>query len=903
MSDFENIVEFLRLHRRSEEAEKNALPPTEVLFTSLEDNESYYVNKNNFETDFVKYKRIIGILEYHDAESIYLLKTSAERKYFVKTAYGKYCNLLDESIVVLNEEWLIEFPIEFATYSYIYDTEKNVVVTLATTLKEVVVFPDQIYYDPKGKYMMDIENDTYTYDYEDHVTTFGKIVKVLFEDESYLWNNPEKKVQVMKSEKAGKINLIPFMQVEYGLGNFILKYRYYEKGYRPKFFLLDDECALVLKFKGIGGLLTFLDQTLFKEGFSLETGDGENVLRDYFRDQFMNQILHTIEDNLKNKGTFSYQDAMKTLFYLPESVAAMFSDDFLWMLLEMAINRDSLTNKTDLAEENIFVKLIRVILQKEGREVRLMNWFLERIKDGDENITKFEFIYERINGGNFIEFVKLINQAWKKSRFIYPDTEKNPEFATTDGLLFLPYSSEKTLGFYFSNVSMSFETHHQKGRLIKTLYETGKTQKVDKVEPKTGTIYQVDEEIVDQFWYHPFYPIYLKDVEKQEMDMKLDSIVPAFMLKANRDKQFWSNVITTAEYAADILTTISGVGNIAKFRYLAKFATKASKLRFVSKAGRAVVAVRKAVAATVAVVEITSGTVNVLLKLTGARDTEWGKALSEYLFWLELLSLSGELTVAIHNGLRKSAKEIVGTPESKNQFEKQLDSLIKEGQVTRKEVDDLLEHLDELAEVERKLGDFVIHGEDDISEAFIKNIVKQVRESTGLKNFDINLVDRNNEKYQKLFEKWQKGGGYGFFKPTSGEFGLKLYKGLSGEGPQIYMFAGRVIDGLGRIRNVSFTKYTAQHELFHVEMFMYLKNKTPHYMKYWKEIPTYMHEQYVLNRLLKTKNWKEADLVEDLKNINKDRKEFNPKLVDISLKELESWKFEIELEKIGIKIK
>lgn len=429
-----------------------------------------FIISKSFETDFVKYKRIIGILEYHDAESIYLLKTSTERKYFVKTDYGKYCNLLDESIVVLNEEWLIEFPIEFATHSYIYDTEKNVVVTLATTLKEVVVFPDIIYYDPKGKYMMDIENDTYTYDYEDHVTTFGKIVKALFEDESYLWNNPEKKVQVIKSEKAGKINLIAFMQVEYGLGNFILKYRYYEKGYRPKFFLPDDECALVLKFKGIGGLLTFLDQTLFKEGFSLEKVDRENVLRDYFRDQFMDQIIHTIEDNLKNKGTFSYQDAMKTLFYLPESVAAMFSDDFLWMLLEMAINRDSLTNKTDLAEENIFVKLIMVILQKEGTEVRLMNWFLERIKDGDENITKFEFIYDRINGDNFIEFVKLINQAWKKSRFIYPDTEKNPEFATTDGLLFLPYSSEKTLGFYFSNVSMSFETHHQKGRLIKTLF-------------------------------------------------------------------------------------------------------------------------------------------------------------------------------------------------------------------------------------------------------------------------------------------------------------------------------------------------------------------------------------------------------------------------------------------------
>lgn len=661
MSDFENIVEFLRLYRRSEEAEKKALPPTEVFFTSLEDNKSYYVNKNNFETDFVKYKRIIGILEYYDAESIFLLKTSTERKYFVKTTYGKYCNLLDESIVMLNEEWLIEFPVEFATHSYIYDTEKNMIVTLATTLKEVFIFPDIIYYDPKGKYMMDIESDIYTYDYEDDVTTFGKIMKVLFEDESYLWNNPEKKVQVMKSEKAGKINLIPFMQVEYGLGNFILKYRYYEKGYRPKFFLPDDECALILKFKGIGGLLTFFNQTLFKEGFSLEKGDRENVLRDYFRDQFMDQIIHTLEDNLKNKGTFSYQDAMKTLFYLPQSVAAMFSDDFLWMLLEMAIKRDSLTNKTDLAEENIFVKLIRVILQKEGKEIKLMNWFLETIKDGDENITKFEFIYDRINGDNFIEFVKLINQAWKKSRFIYPDTEQNPEFATTDGLLFLPYSSEKTLGFYFSNVKMSFETHHQKGRLIKTLYETGKYKTEMRPSLKTDNLVPTQVQIIDQFWYHPFYPIYLKDIENQETDMKLDSIVPAFMLKANRDKQFWSNVITTAEYAADILTTLSGVGNITKFRYLARVAQLAEVVEgasAVTKVARAVNILRY-VKGAAGVVELTSGSVNLMLKITGARDTEFGESLSKVLFFLELITLSGELTASMKLGLRKSAKEAV----------------------------------------------------------------------------------------------------------------------------------------------------------------------------------------------------------------------------------------------------
>jgi len=689
MADFKQLIEFLRLYRRSEEASKNALPPTEVLLTTLDDGEAYNVNKNIFETDFNKYKRIFSLLDSYHAETIYLLKTTGERKYYVKTFNGKYYNLLNETTEAVPDEWLIEFPIEFGTSSYIYDTDKNLVVIFSQSLKEISVFPDNIYYDPNGKYLKDIESDVYSYDYTDHITTFGKIIKILFEDEQYLWNNPEKKVQVLKAVKEGRMILIPFLQMEYGLKNFMLKYRYYEKGYRPKFFISDDECSIILKFTSIGGILTFLDQTLFSEGFSLQKGENQNIQRDFFRDQFMTQVIHKTEDSIKSKSTLAYYDAMKTLFYLPESVGIMFNENFLWTLMEMAIGRDSITNKKDLAEENIFVKLIRIILQKEGQEVRLMNWFLENIKDDDKNITKFEFIYDRINGDNFLEFAKLISQVWKKSRFIYPDTEKNPEFATTDGLLFLPYSSEKAFGFYFSNVSMSFETHNQKGRLLKTLYDTGRTETEMRPGLKTDNLVPTQVPIIDQFWYHPFYPIYLKDIENQQTEMKLDSVVPAFMLKANRDKQFWSNVITTAEYAADILTTLSGVGNVGKFRYLIKFAAKAEKLSFVSKAGRAAANVRKVVAATAAVVEITSGTVNTLLKLTGARDAAWGKALSEYLFWLELLSLSGELSVAIHNGLKKSAKEIL---EHEDDIRKSARNSEK-----AKEIDDIIDELEKVA--------------------------------------------------------------------------------------------------------------------------------------------------------------------------------------------------------------
>lgn len=94
-----------------------------------------------------------------------------------------------------------------------------------------------------------------------------------------------------------------------------------------------------------------------------------------------------------------------------------------------------------------------------------------------------------------------------------------------------------------------------------------------------------------------------------------------------------------------------------------------------------------------AAIEITSGTISTLFKLTEIRDTDLGKKILEYLFWLELLSLSGELTVAIHNGLRKSARKLVQKPEDAAKLEKQLDDLVENGQISRKQADEVVEEL------------------------------------------------------------------------------------------------------------------------------------------------------------------------------------------------------------------
>jgi hypothetical protein len=57
------------------------------------------------------------------------------------------------------------------------------------------------------------------------------------------------------------------------------------------------------------------------------------------------------------------------------------------------------------------------------------------------------------------------------------------------------------------------------------------------------------------------------------------------------------------------------------------------------------------------VVEISSGSTNLMLKLTELDETEFGQSLSKVLFYLELITLAGELTVQLKANLKKSARE------------------------------------------------------------------------------------------------------------------------------------------------------------------------------------------------------------------------------------------------------
>lgn len=707
MANFQDIIDFLRIGRRREEADKGLSISTNVLLTSIEGDENYEVDRQIFETNFASYKRLFQIISDYNATSIYVWESSSIKKFLIQDSNAQYINLLTGIIENPNPSELTDYSIQGDdSSSYFFDVNKNLVVIKSDSVPNISLFPDYIFYDPKSVFFKDIVSGDYDYSFKNPTTTFAEVVKTLFNFNKYrILDSRKKTVTVIKSPKAGEMNLYPFMDFNIGLNRYILKYQYYNKDNPESVFSpSNDDCALILQFRAVGGILSFLNDTIFTQGVNLSSPeDSDNKSsKKTFKNRFKDLVIGPLERNLKNDVQLYYRDALEILFYLPDSIAVELNNDTLWLLIEEGIRRNGLANDLELAEENLYIKILETLLERKGEE----NNFIERLSQPiDKNGTLIlEYLYDRINGENGVRFTSLVNKAWRKTRFVNPDVEKNPEFKSTDGPLLLPYESQKWLGLYFSNAKVNFDSNNEKERILRVAYETGRYKYEMRPGLKTDNLISTPVQIIDYFWYHPFYPVSLKNIEKQDTEIKLDSIVPAFMLKANQHKQFWSNVITSAEYAVDIATTFSGIGNLSKFKYLSKIAARAEGLRFIPPIAQTLATGRAIVTGTAAVIEITSGTINALLKISDLNNTKFGKSLSEFLFWSELLSLSGELTVAIHNGLRKSAKELVEKEEDLAKIEKELDELIiNKDSVNKKlstsEKEETLDILEDFAEI------------------------------------------------------------------------------------------------------------------------------------------------------------------------------------------------------------
>lgn len=324
--------------------------------------------------------------------------------------------------------------------------------------------------------------------------------------------------------------------------------------------------------------------------------------------------------------------------------------------------------------------------------------------------TLLRAILHKLDGIYYNAFIKFIWNIWKNSNYanVYDITENTlidtvnlEQSNNKTGPVILDYRSNKALGFHTDNATIKRvdNSYIKVDITIGTGVYENKTA-ISANGPNVTTIsFPQEIKVMHTYRYHLFSPIILVDTDnptfifndEDEQNKSGTTKIPAFMLLEREKQAFWENAITAGEYLIDIATTTSGVLNILK----------AGRLYKIIKAGHTLVGKTKtatdaitAVKAFTGIVEVTSGVGNGLIKLVGKKDSKLGRAISKYLFYLELLSLTGELSVALHGVLRKSATDII------DNHAESLKDARKNAKNTEeaKQIDEVIEHLEEVAE-------------------------------------------------------------------------------------------------------------------------------------------------------------------------------------------------------------
>lgn len=589
-----------------------------------------------------------------------------------------YKNLSDPYWVSLDDSNFIFVPLNRNRFKYYYNSEINRVV-FNDIINPVFSYTDVFLYDPKE---LGIENGKYDLKYTDHNGLRGATIITFNESPSrdnlddYTKYLGQREVKVEKAQTKAKVYLFPIIK-NFG-AKFVLEYKYVKKEF-SRFNIKEQPTAISVEFTYIGSLLYFLNNTIFYDD-SFETIQSREHLskneltqyivkslnpivnvsfdnggiRQFFIDQYIryvNKELNFYKRNLKA--------SLEIFYYTPKVFIKYLATETIWSILGETL-KGTVTNIV-LDKEDITLKILFALEEKIGNPTLFLDKLLNR-KMSDETSYFFN-LYNKMNTSNFVSYNEFVKKVWNKSDYRLPT---KPEYLIThkvnleeapiyDGPLTLPYQSDKTMGFYHSNVEINWIDKNFK---LEIKLETGEYKEERSFSPTVGGAYSRNEAITNDYIYHPFQPIFILQPEKQKTELKLDNIIPAFYLKAVEDKKTIANIYTTIEYGLDIATTFSGVGNFAKFRHLSKVARVASRLSKAQKAAKYAKVVAK-IKIGIASIEITSGTVNTLIKLTGIKDSALGQAISEFLFWIELASLSGEALGAIKSGVRNSAKKVL----------------------------------------------------------------------------------------------------------------------------------------------------------------------------------------------------------------------------------------------------
>lgn len=432
--------------------------------------------------------------------------------------------------------------------------------------------------------------------------------------------------------------------------------------------------ALRIYFKSITAVLSFLNNTIF---------NSFNEYTDYqskYRYLFLTTLTSRVAKEFNNGGNNNKKEAL--VYHLPQPLYYDFEWESLWVIIE-TLAKGYITN-VGINEEDLIIKTLRILYfrythkrkentidgskvleEKNVGSIERNTLFIKNLLNRKvENEILLYKLIKGLNGEQFKTYINFIWKIWKSSAFAIIDPAENKEVTITDkSPVLIDYRSDSTLGFLKDNATIKWDGKQTQLDISVTL-KTGEYEEktIEREDGEQKILVEKQEK--HQYQHHPFSPIVLVNShnpkffvkEDDEKENLLFTKIPSFMLFANQEVAYWQNIIKGSEYAVDIVTTVSGVGNILKVGRLYKVLKGGKTIFFKTKQATKVIA---GVKAAIGAIEISSGTVNTLLKLTELDDTELGKTITKYLFYLEMLSLAGEVSVLLHGKLQETAKKIL----------------------------------------------------------------------------------------------------------------------------------------------------------------------------------------------------------------------------------------------------
>lgn len=715
MENIEDLVFYLKPNRKRGE------PDEELLLVKVTESYDPVIipeDETLLDSTFVAfrngYKKLkLSMLDF-SYRKIYVINVGGDvYRYYLKNDDGLYKQI--EWGVTHEYEPLVEYdPLDLtevvikqlATVFWHVETEQ-IHILLLPVVEITNTFP----YDPDdldslksgNTYMLEYIND------EGHDTgIWDGLIKNIFDGAfSYLMDAFERRIELNYHNEEGVVYKYPSLFADQSADKYRIYYEFYKINdelyladnfvsnplfsgnpiFSPEIRNADKKYAITLEFGSIFGFLSFIKKVYFDdEDAEAVYSDGDSR-KSIFYQSYIDIVDNAIE---RNRGKLN--GIYKLYYYIPMSILAKFDPDYLWDFLERAIVRP--VSNYGINKEDVVVKILR-ILAANTSETRFLEKLRTAIVKGEPLLSWFVY---RLDGDNFKSFVYIVWSVWKTSKYSKIDSNTNTALDLTGkSPIVLPYTSDKTMCFHHDNASIDWSDDYKKIKIdadIDTVFKIEVSQDYREDFDKAfgeGASEAFDETFKDaptfegvvkeNYVYHPYAPVAIvnednphfifKDKENPEGQFTL---MPAFVMLAREESAFWSNVVTALEYAVDILTTFSGFGNIIKAGRLFKLLKAGKTLTFTAKVVKGTKTVIKGFAG---VVEISSGVGNGLLKLTGARDTPMGRAISEYLFYLEMISLTGEITAALGAGLRKAAQKAIQNTSDVTKFQNEALAVIK----------------------------------------------------------------------------------------------------------------------------------------------------------------------------------------------------------------------------------